>query len=195
VAERRFEAKTDRGYNLFEVASALQKAVRRGDAKMASYWGLEMAVSGYGPYFWRRALTISAEDCFGVITKEVLALAEGWREVTKVKKGPKGGRVFVAKAAIMLALCRKSRDADHAAVLLYDRELVDRAVVDEDLLDARQERAEIPEYAYDVHTREGRMRGMTKADFLRDEYKALYPRVAGELDDVVEEQMGLFPER
>jgi hypothetical protein len=41
----------------------MQKAVRRGDAKLAGYWALELWASGFGQYVWRRLLTVSAEDC------------------------------------------------------------------------------------------------------------------------------------
>jgi len=54
---------TTRGYRFAEVSSAMQKAVRRGDAKLAGYWALELWASGFGQYVWRRLLTISAEDC------------------------------------------------------------------------------------------------------------------------------------
>ena len=48
------------GYSLLEVASALQKAIRRADARLAGYWAIELFESGYRDYLWRRLLTISA---------------------------------------------------------------------------------------------------------------------------------------
>ena len=59
------ELKTIRGYAFGEVASALQKAIRRADARLAGYWTIELFESGYREYLWRRLLTISAEDCLG----------------------------------------------------------------------------------------------------------------------------------
>jgi replication-associated recombination protein RarA len=56
---------TKRGYSFPAVSSAMQKAIRRGDAKLAGYWALELWASGYGQYVWRRLLTVSAEDCWG----------------------------------------------------------------------------------------------------------------------------------
>ena len=34
--------RTKRGYDLGEVASAMQKAIRRADTKLAGYWALEL---------------------------------------------------------------------------------------------------------------------------------------------------------
>ena len=59
---------TQRGYDLPDVVSALQKAIRRGDVKLAGYMALEL-FPRYSEYCWRRLLTISAEDCHGLITQ------------------------------------------------------------------------------------------------------------------------------
>jgi len=39
--------RTVRGYDFGEVSSAMQKALRRGDAKLAGYWAIELWSSGY----------------------------------------------------------------------------------------------------------------------------------------------------
>ncbi len=41
----------------------MQKAIRRGDTRLAGYWALELWGSGFGNYVWKRLLTVSAEDC------------------------------------------------------------------------------------------------------------------------------------
>ena len=41
---------TKRGYSFPAVSSAIQKAIRRGDAKLAGYWALELWASGFGQY-------------------------------------------------------------------------------------------------------------------------------------------------
>ena len=63
-----------RGYAFCAVSSAMQKAIRRGDTRFAGYWALELWASGYGNYVWKRLLTVSAEDCWGILTQEVKAL-------------------------------------------------------------------------------------------------------------------------
>src|SRR5512144_1001939 len=122
-----YQIRTTRGYSLLEVASALQKAIRRADARLAGYWAIELFESGYQQYLWRRLLTISAEDCWGVITHEVEALYRSWLLIDQQKKG--AGRIFAAKATILLCSARKCRDADHLTNLVYDP----KAIPDEQL--------------------------------------------------------------
>ena len=55
-----------------------------------------MFESHYAGYAWRRLLTISAEDCAGIITQEIKALFDSWVLIDKQKRGK--GRVFLAKA-------------------------------------------------------------------------------------------------
>ena len=74
---------TTRGYSFPAVSSAMQKAVRRGDAKLAGYWALELWASGFGQYVWRRLLTVSAEDCWGILTAEVKALHDSYTEINR----------------------------------------------------------------------------------------------------------------
>ena len=106
--------RTTRGYNFGEVSSAMQKAIRRGDAKHAGYWALELFASGYGNYVWKRLLTISAEDCWGILTQEVKALHDGYQHVNKgIPVRDHKGRIFISKAVILLCLSKKSRDPDH----------------------------------------------------------------------------------
>ena len=45
----------------------------------------------------------------------------------------------------------------------------------------------IPDYAFDCHTKRGRMMGQTKADFFKAEQDALQPRLPGLFDDLTEE--------
>jgi hypothetical protein len=43
-----YHLNTIRGYSFPAVSSAMQKAIRRGDAKLAGYWALELWASGFG---------------------------------------------------------------------------------------------------------------------------------------------------
>lgn len=177
--------RTVRGYDFYEAASALQKAIRRADARLAGYFAIELHESRFGEYVWRRLLTISAEDCAGLVTRELWALYQSWQLIRKQK--PEGGRIFVAKAVIILAQWPKSRDADHLTNYVYDRKLPPDADIESALDEARRGPPPcIPDYAYDVHTTKGRARGATKAKFFRDEFDALTPRLPGLLDDVLD---------
>ena len=180
----RTEVKTVRGYDFYEAASALQKAIRRADARLAGYFAIELHESRFGEYVWRRLLTVSAEDCAGICTREIWALYQAWKLIRKQKKT--GGRVFVAKAVILLCQQPKSRDADHLTNYVYDRQLPADAEIEAALDEARSgPPPDIPDYAFDVHTRKGRTRGATREQFFRDEHDALTPRLPGLFDDVL----------
>lgn len=179
-----YQIKTVRGYAFGEVASALQKAIRRSDPRLAGYWTIELFESGFKEYLWRRLLTISAEDCWGVITREIEALYRSWQMIDRQKKG--GGRIFAAKAAILLSEARKSRDADHLTNLVYDPARIDPKQLEASLEEVRRLQEAVPDYALDCHTYEGKRAGKTKTDFFRDEYRALKPRQPGLFDEDVE---------
>ena len=79
-----YDLRTQRGYDFYLVSSSLQKAIRRGDVRCAGYFALELFPK-YSEYCWKRLLTVSAEDCYGPITKEIMALYEGFKIVNKGK--------------------------------------------------------------------------------------------------------------
>ena len=174
---------TVRKHKLLDVSSALQKAIRRADARLGGYWAVELFESGYQQYLWRRLLTISAEDCWGLISFEIEALYHSWNLIQKRKKG--GGRIFASKAVILLCQARKCRDADHLQNLVYDEKQIDEKKLEESIAEARKNPEKIPEYAFDCHTLKGKRRGLTKKDFFRAEQAALSPRKPGLFDDVV----------
>src|SRR5947209_19082526 len=121
-AMSRFQLRTVRGYGFGEVSSAMQKAIRRADVQLAGYWAIELWSSGFGNYVWKRLLTISAEDCWGIITHEVKALHDAYLLVNKgVPAASARGRIFVSKAVILLSLAKKNRDADHLQNFVYDQ--------------------------------------------------------------------------
>lgn len=168
---------TQRGYDFYEVASALQKSIRRGDVELAGYMALELFPK-YSEYCWKRLLTISAEDCNGIITQEIKSLYDSFHVINKGKKGSElKGRIFISKAVILLCQVKKNRDADLLSNYIYDKKigLSDKEI--ENLFEeVRKEKPEIPEYVYDVHTRKGKMKGKTKEDFFKEEQNALNNR-------------------
>src|SRR5947209_3617402 len=98
IGGRDVRLRTVRGYLFGEVSSAMQKAIRRGDAQLAGYWALELWSSGFAHYVWKRLLTISAEDCWGIITQEVKALHDSYLVVNKdVPATLAKGRIFISK--------------------------------------------------------------------------------------------------
>lgn len=165
---------TQRGYDLYEVASALQKSIRRADVRLAGYMSLEL-FPRYSEYCWKRLLTISAEDCYGVITKEITALYDAFHIINKGRKqNDLKGRIFISKAVILLCQCKHNRDADLLSNYVYDKKYdISDEQIEKLFEEIRQEKMVIPEYVYDVHTLKGKRAGKTKEDFFREEEAAL----------------------
>lgn len=184
---------TPKGFVLAAVVSAMQKAIRRGDAKMAGYWACEMWRGGYDKYFWRRILIISAEDVHGCITAEVMALRAAYLVLNDYRKGDNrdgGGQLFVAKAAYLLARAQKSRDVDNLINLVVMDGL---GVTDEELKadiaaaegSGKLQDFDLPWYMWDYHTPKGKKAGETRETFIVKEDAALTPRAPGLFDHLV----------
>jgi hypothetical protein len=196
---------TKRGYNFYVVLSALQKAIRRGDARLACYWAAELYESGFGPAVWNRLLIISAEDCWGTVTQHVEALRQEVKALETadkhINKGKDGSKqkplnvLFVLKAAYLLALAPKCRDVDNFYCLKYVPGAIPEKELLVDLEGAQNEKITIPEDALDKHTIEGKARlkkmGLSEKQmtrqFIEKEAKALMPRVPG----IFDEELGL----
>lgn len=182
----KYEIRTIHGYNFYNVSSCLQKSIRRGDCRLAGYMALELWSSKFDTYLWKRLFTISAEDCWGILTKEIEALWQGYELVNRGAKERKG-RIFISKAVILLCEAKKCRDADHLSNFVYDKMIgLTEETIDRELANAPKY-VTLPGYVYDVHTIEGKRMGKTKADFFKEEYYALKPREKGLFDDIIEE--------
>ncbi len=163
------------------VISAMQKAIRRNDTRIAGYMAMEATSSGYGAYCWRRLLIISAEDCAALVTAEVEALARAWHDIGKTMQDKErwklAGRIFVAKAVILLCTAAKSRDADHLGNLVHEAGAIPEATIVALLAETDDDaRQDIPDYADDCHTQKGKRAGLTRRDFFLTEDQALTPR-------------------
>ena len=181
---------TKNGYSMHEMSSMIQKAIRRSDIPHAAYAAAEL-YPNYRTLLWNRLLTVSAEDCFGIMTKEIVALSEADSRVNGKKKAEEANMVFLAKAIILLCLARKNRDADYVACnylwgnpKLTDEEkldLIDTTEVEHLLAEDKHFR--VPDYVYDVHTYLGKKRGKTRLDFFIEENEALKPKQLSLFDD------------
>jgi len=182
-----YEIRTKRGYDLLDVASALQKTIRRSNTKLAGYFAQELVASGYSQYAWKRLLTISAEDCHGVITTEIHALYKSFELVNKGKaKGVIKGRIFISKAVIILSESLKSRDADHLQCLVYDKKIsISDAEIEKEITKSDLAPNQVfPDYVFDTHTKRGRIAGKTKHEFFIEEYVGLKPKQLGLFDEL-----------
>jgi len=194
---------TKRGHNFYAVLSALQKAIRRGDARLACYWAAELYESGFGPHVWNRLLIISAEDCWGTVTQqvealrqEVQALEAADKHINKNKDGSKSkllNLLFVLKAAYLLALAEKCRDVDNFICLVYRPAAIPEKELLAELEATQAEIIPISPDALDKHTLEGkrRLKQMGWSDkrmteqFIVKETNALHPRHKGEFDGLL----------
>ncbi|WP_395753339.1 hypothetical protein [Prosthecobacter sp.] len=141
------EMPTPGGYRCGEVASALQKCIRRGLEEDALFWATELDLAGFGEYVWKRLRIITSEDV-GLaapgLAAEVRALYDNWLDQRKKKDerhGPE--RLYLVHAVILLARAKKSRMVDHALIVHYEGTRCAR---------------DIPDYALDKHTARGRQR-------------------------------------
>lgn len=78
----------------------MQNGIRKGDYELAGYCLWEL-LPQYTPYLRKRLLVISAEDCYGILTKEILPLCENGYEES------------LTKALHLLCKAKKNRDADY----------------------------------------------------------------------------------
>ncbi len=170
-----FEARTMHGHNLFDMSSMLQKSIRRGDLNHAGYAANEM-IRDYEKYLWKRLLVISAEDCYGIMTKEIIGLKMASDIVNAGKKGDDKDLIFVAKAITLLCMARKNRDGCYVACnfmyperILEPEEIPHIDLCECDLNDG------VPEWVYDVHTLKGKRMGKTDHDMTIAEQECLTP--------------------
>jgi hypothetical protein len=140
--------KTPGGYAIGEVASALQKSIRRGLENDALHWATELDLAGQAAHAWKRLKIIACEDVglgdpLAVVV--IHALSELWVDLKKTETADRHPqRLPFIQAVRYLALAPKSRTNDNALVTFY--------------LGTRDSRA-IPDYALDRHTAAGRRRG------------------------------------
>jgi hypothetical protein len=159
-ARQRFgEELTPGGYRCDEVASALQKSIRRGLEREALHRASELELGGWGRYVWKR-LTIMVSEDVGLaephLPATIWALYENWLEESKRSKEERYAgfrRIFLVHAVVLLARARKSRLLDHALVVVYAGE---------------RPSPPVPDFALDRHTQAGRRKGRGYRHFVEE---------------------------
>ncbi len=154
---------TENGYILLEAVSALQKTIRRGIEEEAMFWATEIETK-YHDYLWRRLQIISIEDIGIAAPEVVLYVAELRRLYSELrleyrKKG-RGLSFRMALANAILAMCRapKCRIGDEFQIVIYGRR-------------AEGWKLDIPDFALDMHTGRGKMKGRGQNHFWRESVK------------------------
>lgn len=155
MAEELFKGKEDYemrmkgGYAFDEVASAMQKAIRRGQEEEALYWAMEFYESGYFKYVFRRLVVIAMEDV-GWSNPMAVVSALLACDYAQNSKTPVEAHIL---AYVVLGLVRsvKSREADEAFNFIHEFR--------------RKGKLEIPEYCVDKHTKRGKAMGRDEKFF------------------------------
>lgn len=177
---------TKHGYNMFDMSSMLQKAIRRGDWTRAGFAACELYYSFYN-YLWKRLLVISAEDCYDAVTHEIIALRMADDEVNANKKpGEIRDQIFVSKAIMLLVRANKNRDACYFACnFVTSKNEFDKSTIEhvDDIAKAKLGVEGIPDWVFDKHTLKGKRAGKTSLDMIKAEQEALCPHQMGFFDD------------
>jgi len=165
-----YQSLTKSGHDFYDMASALQKGIRRGDYNLAGYAANEL-IGKYRAFLWKRLLIISAEDCYGIMTKEIVALKEA-DEMAGNKD-----HIFAAKAIVLLCMALKNRDADYFACnfMHASKPINPEDIKHTPLSECELPGGEIPDYVHDCHTFTGKQMGKTVRNMVHDEQKALNP--------------------
>jgi replication-associated recombination protein RarA len=144
---------TRKNYDFFECSSAFQKAIRRGDERIALFFGGELYCSGYSNYAWKRIKVIVSED-IGLANPNAVtqidALYNNWQDIKE--KNLEEAIIPFTHAILLLSRSPKSRLVDNAKMYILKSD----------------ENPEIPDYALDVHTRRGKKMGRSYDFFLQE---------------------------
>lgn len=157
MAKESYEIKTKKGYDFFQVASAFQKSIRRCDEEQSTFWGIELYESGYQAYAWKRMVVMASEDV-GLgdpdVIVRIMALKESYDFLSSKNERSLPERLPFMQAVLLLTRCMKSRYVDHA-ITYYWQTHKDRNL-------------EMPDYAFDKHTRKGKAMGRGIQHFYQD---------------------------
>ena len=151
-----------------EIISMLQKSIRRGLEHNALAAAYEMYITSpqFEDKMWRRLLSISVEDIgFGdVHAPELIYTLYNMRKEFLYQDGDRP--MFFVHAIRYLCRQKKERSSDNVKNMLI-----------KDFAHGRV--AEVPDYAYDLHTAKGREMGRDEVHFLTEASKVI-PQLEGE---------------
>ena len=140
-------SQTPRGYDIYELLSALQKDIRRGKEYEAVFWAAEL--ESFNPKtLWNRLRVIASEDIgianpFAPLVIDVLE-----KEYDDARRRNNDSyRLFLTHAVLFLARSRKSRIVDDLLNVVYGE------------IQHEDKKLPIPDYAIDMHTLRGKKMG------------------------------------
>ena len=145
----KYDLRTAKGHDFFEVSSAFQKSIRRGLEEDAMYWAVELFNSGYVEYCWKRLRIMASEDvglAVPGIAAEIQALYQHHKlQASKKEDKNQPERLFLTHAVLLLCRAPKSRLIDW--MLIAQWRLHDHVHLP------------IPDFAFDKHNEAGRRQG------------------------------------
>lgn len=148
---------TTHGFNDDEVISALQKDIRRGNEQEAMYWALEISnngkhKSGFGR-LRNRLIIITYEDIGLGESDTVLKASKAIEDMERLYKSKnKGWKIILSYIILLLCRAKKSRITDHFEQ--YIKHIWNKK--------SEETNIKIPDYAIDMHTSKGNLRGRSK---------------------------------
>ena len=149
---------TAHGFRADELISTFQKTIRRGLTENAALVAYELYLTSaeLEEHLWRRLEVISVEDV-GLANPGAPALIDAlYRMHARAARGTGDRFLFLLHGVRVLAGSEKDRSTDELANWLAR------------VVDSGERLPEVPDYAYDMHTRRGRELGRDIHHFLRE---------------------------
>jgi hypothetical protein len=144
-----YERLVPNGKTLKEAVSVIIKELRRGKEAEALYWARQMEGGGFYKYLWRRLCIFAAEDV-GLGNPMAIVIVNSCRMAYIEAKAESGRSTpdgnLIAMAVLVLCRSTKNREVDNLKNVVND------------LVKQAHWEPSIPEYAHDMHTKEGRER-------------------------------------
>lgn len=138
---------TARGYDFYELLSALQKDIRRGKEYEAMFWAVES--ESFNPKaLWNRLIVIASED-IGPANPLMPVIIETLKKqyFDAVESKNESRRLFLTNAVVNLVRCKKSRITDDLLHVVYGE------------IKFENKKLELPDYALDMHNLRGKKMG------------------------------------
>lgn len=136
-----------KGYNMFALASVLQKDLRRGKEPESLFWAVKLEKIN-PTMLWNRLAVVASEDV-GPANPTLSLLIENLRRsyFDAVERRNGSYRVFLTHAVLAIAKSPKSRIVDDLLNVVYGE------------IEHESLRLQIPDYAWDKHTSVGKKMG------------------------------------
>jgi replication-associated recombination protein RarA len=149
---------TPRGYDIYELLSALQKDIRRGKEYQAVFWAAEL--ESFNPKtLWNRLRVIASEDIGIANPLAPLIIDVLEKEYNSAKERGNDSYIFLVHAVLFLARSRKSRIVDDLLNVVYGE------------IQHEDKKLPIPDYALDMHTSRGKRKGRSYDYFFSEGIK------------------------